>query len=427
MSLPSVAQAPWFRDPRTRAVMAALEADDPGGSRFVGGCVRNTLLGAPVDDVDIATRLTPEAVMAAGKAAGLGVAPTGLAHGTVTLIADHRPFEVTTLRRDVETDGRHAVVAFTTDWAEDAARRDFRCNALYADASGAVFDPGGQGIADARAGRVVFIGEARERLREDHLRSLRFFRFHAWYGRGPLDAGGLTACAAEAAGLGQISVERVWKELSRLLAANDPRLAMAGMASSGVLARALPEAGPGPWPLFDALVELETDAFLPAQPLVRLASLLAGPNVGEATSRARAVGARLKLSTADRERLVAALGDIPPIVSYLSPKTVRQRLYELGAETYCDRVRLGWAAATNPRQTPQWRALLAFAEGYQRPRLPVSGREVRAAGVPDGPLMGAVLREVESWWVDHDFPDDPLALLERLKAVAQALVPPPRA
>ncbi|RYG09534.1 MAG: CCA tRNA nucleotidyltransferase, partial [Caulobacteraceae bacterium] len=181
----------WLTDPATRAVMGALEAaGGPDCARFVGGCVRNALMGYPIDDIDIATTLRPEETDRAIRAAGLKAVPTGIAHGTVTAVAQRRPFEITTLRRDVETDGRKATVAFTDDWAEDASRRDFRLNALYADASGQVFDPTGAGVADAAGGRIVFVGDPRTRIREDYLRILRFFRFFAWYGRGEMDRAG---------------------------------------------------------------------------------------------------------------------------------------------------------------------------------------------------------------------------------------------
>ncbi len=198
--IPERIEADWLRAPETRAVMAALEKLRRGGSRFVGGCVRNTLMQRAVDDIDIATQLAPGDVVRAVKAAGLRAVPTGIEHGTITAIAGHTPFEITTLRRDVETDGRRAVVAFTEDWAEDAARRDFRLNAIYATADGTLHDPTGEGVADALAGRVIFIGEADERLREDYLRILRFYRFNAWYGAG-IDDEGQAACARQAAGL----------------------------------------------------------------------------------------------------------------------------------------------------------------------------------------------------------------------------------
>jgi poly(A) polymerase len=407
--------APWLDAAPTRAVIAALEAVEPGSARFVGGCVRNALIGAPVDDIDIATSLTPEVVIAACERAGLGVHSTGLAHGTVTVVADHRPFEVTTLRRDVETDGRHATVAFTTDWVEDSARRDFRMNALYAEPDGTLHDPTGDGIADARAGRVVFIGDARARIREDYLRILRFFRFAAWYGKGPLDEVGLAACAELRGGLAGLSVERVWKEVRKLLAAEDPRDALAAAERAGVLGAILPEADG--LARLDALVEIETSRFLPHHPLRRLAALLpADDEVG------RAVARRLKLANEERDRLVAALGSTPRIVSYMSMREVRRALYALGCETFIDRVRRAWAAAPAGKGDSQWRALLALAHGWTRPSLPLDGARVMAAGVPPGPLVGQVMREVEAWWIDADFTEDELSVAERLKAVVQGLV-----
>lgn len=409
----SIAGASWFSAAATRAVLAALEAARPGGSRFVGGCVRNTLMGHPVDDVDIATQLTPEETIAAAKAANLGYAPTGIDHGTITVIADHTPYEVTTLRRDVSTDGRRATVAFTQSWEEDAQRRDFRLNALYADAAGAVYDPTGGGLDDARAGRIVFIGDADARLREDHLRILRFFRFSAWYGQGPLDAVGLAACASLQAGIDALSVERVWKELKKLLAAPDPRGALTAMESTGILARAAPEASRAA--RLHRLIALESDLILEYDAMARAAAMLAD------VDGARAFARRLKLSNEERARLVDALGEAPRIVSFMSLREVRRALYGLGQETFCDRVRLAWAQDEGDRKSSQWRALLALARGYERPTLPLSGDDILAAGVPAGPKVGEVRREVEAWWIDADFPDDRLSVVERLKAVAQGL------
>jgi poly(A) polymerase len=402
----------WLTAPVTRKVMAALEAAAPGGSRFVGGCVRNSLMGKPVDDVDIATRLEPAAVIAALEAAGLKAVPTGLAHGTVTGIADSQPFEITTLRRDVETDGRRAVVAFTDDWAEDAARRDFRLNAIYADADGVLHDPEG-GVADARAGRVRFIGDASQRIREDALRILRYFRFLAWYGDAPDDVA-LAACAAEIDRLDLLSAERVWKELKKLLAAPDPRNAMRAMAQTGVLARLVPEAVG--LTRFDGLAAQDADWFFEPDPLLRLMALLA-PD----PAAARALSDRLKLSGAERDRIVAGLGAPGRYVSWMSAREARRLLYRLGAAAFADAVRLAWALDAEDRRVPQWRALLALAAGWAPPTFPLGGDAVRAAGVRPGPAVGEVLREVEDWWVDMDFTDDRLSLIERLKAVAQAI------
>ena len=407
---------PWMTDPATVQVMAALEsAGGEDGARFVGGCVRNTLMKRPVGDIDIATTLTPDAVTAALKAAGLKAVPTGAAHGTITAVSRGRPFEITTLRRDVETDGRHAKVAFTDDWAEDAARRDFRLNALYADIRGRLFDPTGEGVADALAGRIVFVGDARARIVEDALRILRFFRFLAWYGRGEPDAIGLAACRDLRDLVSGLSAERVTKELLTLLAADDPRRAVRLMAEAGVLGLVLPEAQG--LSRFDSLVAIETGMLFTEDALLRLAALLAADPAAGA-----AVATRLRLSNAQRDRLIAALGTEPPLVSWMSPRQTRQAVYRLGAQAFCDRASLAWAASDRPASAIQWRALLPMAQSWPRPVLPLTGEEVVAAGVRRGPQVGAVLREVEAWWIDNDFTLDKLSVVERLKSVVQGMV-----
>ncbi|HLY79435.1 MAG TPA: CCA tRNA nucleotidyltransferase, partial [Caulobacteraceae bacterium] len=380
----------------------------------VGGCVRNAILGVAVRDIDIATTLPPPAVIAALRAAGLKAIPTGIDHGTVTAVAKGRPFEITTLRRDVETDGRRALVAFTTDWAEDAQRRDFRLNALYADPTGRLYDPTAGGLADAHAGRIVFVGDAETRIREDALRILRFFRFNAWYGRGEPDAAGLAACAALRELISHLSAERVSAELLKLLAAEDPRGVVRLMAQSGVLAVVLPEAQG--LERFEKLVGIETEMLFSEDALLRLAALLPDDPVV-----AGGLAERLRLSNAQRDRLVAALAPEPRLVSWMSPKETRRLVYRLGAEALCDRVTLAWAASDRPAATTQWRALLPTARSWTPPHFPLTGEEVMAAGVAKGPLVGAVMREVEAWWVENDFPDDKLALIERLKSVAQGM------
>lgn len=409
----SIAGQAWLTQPATRAVIGALDAVQPGAARFVGGCVRNAVLGRPIDDIDIATQLTPDTVIAAAKTAGLAAHPTGIEHGTVTVVAHGAPFEVTTLRRDVETDGRRAVVAFTTDWGEDAQRRDFRLNALYADPNGVLHDPTGGGLDDARAGRIVFIGRADDRIREDYLRILRFFRLSAWYGRGALDADGLRACAALKDGLASLSVERIWKELKKLVSADDPRAVLEAMQAAGILAASAPELTR--LDRLFSLIALESDAFLPVDPLRRIAAALTDQD------GARALCRRMKAANEERARLAAGLDDQPRVVSYLSMRELRRALYAIGLEAFEDRAFLAWADDPNPRTSAQWRGLLALARGWTRPAFPISGDEVMAAGVAPGPKVGAVMREVEAWWIDADFPDDKLALVERLKAVAQAL------
>jgi poly(A) polymerase len=397
----------WMRAPETQSVMNALGGD----ARFVGGAVRNALLRQSVSDVDIATPLTPDEVTKRLQAAKLGAVPTGIEHGTVTAIANGKSFEVTTLRRDVATDGRRATVAFTTDWKEDAARRDFTMNALYASADGEIFDYFG-GIADLEAGRVRFVGDATTRIREDYLRILRLFRFHAWYGRGEIDKDALHAAAAEKAGIAQLSGERISKEMLRLLEAENPVPVLRLMASSGILGEILP--GNLLIPRLERLAQIDANNFFTPDPILRLASLLP-----DATS-ANAVADRFKLSNADRTRLEDVLGGKDRIVSYLSIKEVRKLLYRLGPKAFKDRATLRWAEDPKDSNAVQWRALLAVADAWDRPEFPLTGREVMNAGVPEGPLVGRILAEVEDWWIDSDFTDDEFSLAERLKAVVQA-------
>ena len=410
----SIGLRPWMTEPKAAAVLDALEA--AGGTdcaRFVGGCVRNTQIGRPVSDIDIATVLSPQAVTEALKAAGLKAVPTGIEHGTVTAISGGQPFEITTLRRDVATDGRRAVVAFTDDWAEDAQRRDFTLNSLYARRDGSLFDPTGQGVADARAGRIVFVGEAEARVREDYLRILRFFRFFAWYGAEPADAVALAACEALRGDLKTLSAERVSKEFLKLLAADDPRPAVALMDRTGVLGEVLPP--PIDLARFHALVAIEDEQLFENDPVLRLAALLPDDQVGAA-----AFAARLRLSNGERDRLVAALAP-ESFKSWMSPREIRRAVYRLGPQVFRDRAKLAWARASGTAATMQWRGMIALGEGWTAPAFPLTGDEVIAAGVPKGPMVGQVLREVEDWWIEHDFLDDRLSVIEKLKAVAQGM------
>ena len=394
----SVADQPWLTSLATRAVITALEA--AGGSdcvRFVGGCVRNALMGQPVDDIDLASRLLPGDAIQALKAASLKVVPTGLAHGTVTAVSAGQPYEITTLRRDVSTDGRNATVAFTDDWIEDAARRDFRLNALYADASGVVHDPTGQGVADAREGRIVFVGDPETRIREDYLRILRFFRFFAWYGRGEPDATGLEACANLAEGVDRLSAERVSKELLKLLAAPDPRPSVRAMAKAGVLDRVLP--GAVDLIAFERMVGIADD------PVLRLSMLSPGsPDAIDDMAR------RLRLSNTVRDRLRRMAGDEADLD--MTDREARAVLYRIGRDAFRDRVLR--AEATTDRSGDGAR-LLDLAERWIIPRLPVGGRQVAAAGLPAGPETGRILAAFEAGWIADDFPDHGHA--ERLRAL----------
>jgi poly(A) polymerase len=406
------ARNPWMRTAETRAVLDALTKEG-GTARFVGGAVRNALLGRPVADIDIATPLLPDDVTRRLEAAGITAHPTGIEHGTITAVANDKPFEVTTLRRDVTTDGRRATVAFTDDWAEDAKRRDFTINALYASPDGELFDYA-DGLADIGAGRVRFIGNAVTRIREDYLRILRLFRIHAWYGRGEIDADALHSVAAEKAGLAMLSAERIQKELTRLLEAENPAPMLRVMAATGILPEILP--GTLNLPRFERVVDIDAANFFSPDAILRLAALL--PND---VPQAGATADRLKLSNSDRARIEDLAGAHERIVSYLSIREVRKLLYRLGPQRFRDRALLGWASDPKLSNAIQWRALLALADAWERPHFPLTGRDVMAAGVSEGPLVGRILAEVEDWWVDSEFTEDEFSLAERLKAVVQAV------
>lgn len=390
----------WRTAEATVAVLDALEAaGGPGCVRFVGGCIRNALMGQPVDDIDLSTTLAPEAVVAALKAAGLKSVPTGLAHGTVTAIARRQPFEITTLRQDVSTDGRNATVAFTEDWDQDAARRDFRLNALYADRTGRIFDPTGQGLADAAAGHIVFVGDPETRIQEDYLRILRFFRFHAWYGRGDPDAAGLAACTALHSGMARLSAERVSKELLKLLAAPDPRVAVRAMSDSGVLAQIMPV--PVSLARFEAMVAVSVDVAL------RLSALL--PETTEAVMKAAVA---LRLSNALRNRLIDAVSDA--VAPTATGADIRAMLYRAERQAVLDR--LARTAADHP--DADLGSLSDIARDWPIPRLPVGGREVARAGIAAGPDTGRILKAFEDGWIADDFPTD--GHEDRLRALIAA-------
>lgn len=360
--------------------LAAVVGALGGQVRLVGGAVRDTLAGVATKDVDLATPLAPEAVMAALKAAGLKAVPTGLAHGTVTAVAEGRPFEITTLRRDVATDGRHAEVAFTDDWQEDAARRDFTINALYADpATGDVFDYFG-GVADLNAGIVRFIGEPLQRIAEDHLRILRFFRFHARFGSGGPDTASLSACQARANDLMALSRERIAMELLALLALPNPAPTLGLMIEGGIFVPVLPE-------ITDAapvarLVAREAEAGISPDALRRLSALI-GPD----PALAEDIANRLKLSNAQRKRMIAVAGRVDE-----DAKDPRALAYWQGVEVAIDRLLLGNGDA---------QVLLDWTP----PRFPITGGAIVARGVQAGPEVARILQAAERQWVAEGFPD----------------------
>ncbi len=398
----SVASADWFRNPNLRRVMTLL--NDGGEARVVGGAVRNTLMGLPVGDIDIATTLLPETVVDRAAAAGIKCVPTGLAHGTVTLVVGGEPFEVTTLRVDLATDGRRAEVAFGTDWDLDAQRRDLTMNGLYADADGEVIDLVG-GVEDIAAGTVRFIGDAATRIEEDYLRILRFFRFFAWYGKGRPDAEGLRACARLKPGLAQLSAERVWSELKRLLAAPDPCRSLLWMRQSGVLSAVLPESEKWGIDAVFSLVRTESDLEWPADPMLRLMAIVP-PDPGRMTDLAE----RLRLSKAETRRLESwARTDRP--ADDLADTKLRRLLYRSEPGSVVDRLRLRLAELRGKAESEDGALisagslsrLLKIAEDWRRPEFPVTGRDLKKRGLTTGPELGSELARLEDLWVDSDF------------------------
>ncbi len=384
---------PWLTAPATRAVMDALSPGDTDRARFVGGCVRNALRGEPVSDVDVATVLHPEASLQALTAAGIRAEPTGIDHGTITAIVNGEPVEVTSLRRDVETDGRRAVIAYTQDWSEDAGRRDFTMNAIYARRDGSLFDPFG-GIAHARAGQVIFIGDPLARIAEDHLRILRFYRFGAWMG-GTLDRQGRQACEAQAHTLNRLSAERVWKELKKLLLAPDPGPVVEAMHKGHVLAAFWP--GTLDFKLFLSLINADRGKARPADALLRLAAL-----AGQDGDAVAGLSARMKASRAETARLAAMSGPAParagPVRAGMGQRDLRRALYVLGPQAAADRLRLDEA-----RSGEDASANLAHAAQWSRPRFPVTGRDLIALGAAPGPDLGARLEALEDAWIASDF------------------------
>lgn len=400
----------WMQAAETAAVMDALAAGG-GESRFVGGAVRNALLDCEVVDIDVATPLRPEEVTSRLERAKIAAIPTGVVHGTVTALLNGRTFEITTLRRDVSTDGRRATVAFSDDWAEDAQRRDFTINALYAAPDGRIFDYV-RGIEDLDAGRVRFIGDPIMRIREDYLRILRLFRFHAWYGKGEIDQAALSAAEAERAGLQRLSGERIQKELLRLLAAKNPAPAIRIMARSRILAEIIP--GEYSIDRFDRLCAIDRANFFAPDPTLRLAALLPAD-----AATAEAVAQRLRFSNEDRDRLTELAGARENLSPFMPVKETRRLLYQMGHRRFRDRVLLRWSEDPEISNTIAWRALLAVADAWTAPRFPLTGRDVMAAGVPEGPMVGRVLADLEAWWIANDFPGDKSELSERLAAAAR--------
>jgi poly(A) polymerase len=406
-------RADWLSDRNLQRLLSAL-GENGEEARIAGGAVRNTLMGGAVTDIDIATTTQPEETMRRAKAAGFKPVPTGLAHGTVTVIAGGRAFEVTTLRADVETDGRHARVAFGRDWKADAERRDFTINALYAKADGTIVDLVG-GLADIGSRTLRFIGDPEARIREDYLRILRFFRFFAWYGAGRPDAEGLKACARLKDGLRQLSAERVWSELKKLLSAPDPSRALLWMRQAGVLSLVLPESEKWGIDAIHALAKAEADLGWTPDPLSRLEAIVPPDAV-----RMKELGRRLKLSRAEADRLVGwALAE--PVAAATSDAAFSRRLYRGDLRAIEDRLRLAFASARGRAakddgalvEAGSYSRLLGFLEKWRRPVFPITGQDLRELGLKQGKALGSLLAELESEWVESGFKPDRDALMAR--------------
>lgn len=397
---PLLADAPWLTAGGTARVLQLLGADGEE-ARVVGGAVRNALLGLVPGDIDIATTALPDEVMRRAKAAGIKSVPTGIDHGTVTLVIDGHPYEVTTLREDTETFGRKAKVAFGRDWVKDAERRDFTMNGLSVDAAGVVHDHVG-GIADARARRVRFIGDPDQRIAEDYLRILRFFRIHAAFGAGEPDRDGYLACIRGRAGLASLSAERVRMEMLKLLVAGGASAAVLAMAEGGLLQTLIGGvAYTGP---LAAMITIERELGLAASSTRRLAALTVA-----VTEDAKRLAVRMRLSNAETKAL-DSMGHRWWRLATKDEANARRLLYRLGAERYHDRVLLAWSRASGDIGSLRWRALAELPQRWTAPKFPLKAADFIARGLAEGPALGHVLTLAEDAWLAADFPLEEAAL-----------------
>jgi poly(A) polymerase len=398
--VPVLSDAPWLKSGPAARVLALLNGANEE-ARVVGGAVRNALMNIPTADIDIATTAVPEEVVRRARAAGIKSVPTGIEHGTVTLVVDGHPFEVTTLREDTETYGRKAKVAFGRDWVRDAERRDFTINGLSVDAGGVVHDHVG-GLADIAARRVRFIGDPGARIAEDYLRILRFFRFHAAYAVGAPDRAGYLACIGGRAGLASLSAERIRMEMLKLVVASGAEIAVTAMADGGLL---LPIFGgvayTGP---FAAMISAEHLLGLEASAVRRLGALTVA-----VTEDAKRVAARLRLSNAETKAL-DSMGHRWWRLAGMDEATARRRLYRLGEDPYRDRLMLAWARAGAGIDAAYWRELAILPQRWSAPKFPLKAADFVARGIAEGPALGHVLTLAEDAWLAADFPDDPSAL-----------------
>ncbi len=403
-----LAAAPWLTSGPAARVLGLLNGNGEE-ARVVGGAVRNALLGIPTGDIDIATTALPAEVIRRARAAGIKSVPTGIDHGTVTLVVDSQPFEVTTLRQDTETFGRKAKVAFGRDWVRDAERRDFTINGLSVDAGGVIHDHVG-GYDDLVARRVRFIGDPNQRIAEDYLRILRFFRIHAAYGRGEPDRAGYLACIDARAGLATLSAERVRMEMLKLMIAEGAAEALVAMADGGLLLSIFGGvAYTGP---FAAMVAAERALGLEADPVRRLGALAVA-----VTEDARRLAVRLRLTNSET-RTLDSMGHRWWRLAGMDKATARRRLYRLGADRYRDRLMLAWARAGVDTDPAPWRELATLPERWSAPKFPLKAADFVARGIAEGPALGHVLALAEDAWLAADFPLDESAL----KAIADQTV-----
>jgi poly(A) polymerase len=400
--------APWLKSGPTARVLELLNGKGEE-ARVVGGAVRNALLNIPTGDIDIATTALPDEVIRRAKAAGVKSVPTGIEHGTVTLVVDAQPFEITTLREDTETFGRKAKVAFGRDWARDAERRDFTINGLSVDADGVVHDHVG-GLDDIQLKRVRFIGDPDRRIAEDYLRILRFFRIHAAYGAGEPDRAGYLACIRTRAGLATLSAERVRMEILKLVVAEGAVVAVVAMADGGLLLPIFGGVGyTGP---FAAMISAEHQLGLKPDAVRRLGALAVA-----VTEDARRVATRLRLTNAET-RALDSMGHRWWRLAGMDEATARRRLYRLGEDRYRDRLMLAWARAGAGADSAHWRELATLPERWSAPKFPLKAADFIARGIAEGPTLGQVLALAEDAWLAADFPLDQPAL----KAIADQTV-----
>ncbi len=387
----SLSRARWLKEKNLQQLLRTI-ANAGGEARVAGGAVRNALLGEAVTEVDIATNLPPDRVDYICTAAKFRVHPTGIDHGTVTVVVHGQPFEITTLRTDIATDGRRATVKFTDDWQQDAARRDFTINAMYVDATGKIYDYTNS-YKDIKTRKVKFVGSPDQRIKEDYLRILRFFRFHARYGKGAPDAAGLAACKRLCKGMSQLSAERVRQEVLKLLAAPRAVATLKAMAKSGILGAIIPHTDE--WRIIERIGP---------DPVLRLAILAKDP---------AALKNKLRLANGEANRIASAI-DAPVLTPALRPAEQRRILFDVGASAWHDAVLVSWARSRASMSDPKWRKLLQLAKRWTRPILPVTGNDLKTCGVEQGPALGETLRRLQDYWIASDFKPTREELLKKV-------------